>query len=88
LDLPRCNDVLELVQTSRHFRLLADAAQIGGAGTAGLDSLVKEIHHKYTQSMQEFFNQVSNVLAIDGSQTFEKAFFTFRTIVKVCTEIL
>ncbi|ELU01785.1 hypothetical protein CAPTEDRAFT_107782 [Capitella teleta] len=80
--MERCNDVLELVQTTRHFRLLADTAEIGGAGTASLDSLVKDIHHKYSHAMDAFFSQVSNVLAIDGSQTFEKAFFTFRCIVK------
>ncbi len=79
----RCNDVLELVQTTRHFRLLADAAEVGGAGSQSLDALVKEIHLKYSQAMNEFFSQVTNVLAIDGSHAFEKAFFTFRTVVKV-----
>ena len=79
----RCNDVLELVQTTRHFRLLADAAEVGGAGTQSLDALVKEIQTKYDNSMSDFFSVVDNVLAIDGSQAFEKAFFTFRTIVKV-----
>ena len=79
----RCNDVLELVQTTRHFRLLADAAEVGGAGSQSLDALVKEIHSKYSQAMDQFFSKVSNVLAIDGTQAFEKAFFTFRTIVKV-----
>ena len=79
----RCNDVLELVQTTRHFRLLADAAEIGGAGTASLDALVREIHNKYSQAMDTFFSFVSNVLAIDGTQTFEKAFFVFRSVVKV-----
>ena len=79
----RCNDVLELVQTTRHFRLLADAAEIGGAGSQSLDALVKEIHLNYVQAMEHFFSQVSNVLDIDGTQAFERAFFTFRTIVKV-----
>ena len=79
----RCNDVLELVQTTRHFRLLADAAEVGGAGSASLDALVKEIHQKYTSAMADFFSQVSNVLSIDGTQSFENAFFTFRTVVKV-----
>ena len=79
----RCNDVLELVQTTRHFRLLADAAEIGGAGSQSLDALVKEIHQNYVQAMNEFFSQVTNVLDIDGTQSFETAFFTFRTIVKV-----
>ena len=48
-----------------------------------LDAMVKEIHQKYTQSMHEFFSVVNNVLNIDGSQSFERAFFKFRTIVKV-----
>ena len=84
----RCNDVLELVQTTRHFRLLADAAEIGGAGSQSLDALVKEIHQNYVQAMTEFFSQVTNVLDIDGTQSFERAFFTFRTVVKVMVFIL
>ena len=75
--------MLELVQTTQHFSLLADAADVGGAGSKSLDALVKEIHLKYTQAMEFFFAQVSNVLSIDGTQAFEKAFFTFRTVVKV-----
>ena len=81
--ISRCNDVLELVETTRHFRLLAGAAEIGGAGNMSLDALVKEIHEKYTQAMSDFFSVVENVLSIDGSQNFERTFFTFRTIVKV-----
>lgn len=84
----RCNDVLELVETTRHFRLLADAAEIGGAGSMSLDALVKEIHVKYTQAMKDFFAVVDNVLSIDGTQNFERAFFRFRTVVKVCNCIL
>lgn len=48
-----------------------------------LDALVKEIHVKYTQAMKEFFAVVDNVLSIDGTQNFERAFFRFRTVVKV-----
>lgn len=48
-----------------------------------LDALVKEIHEKYTQAMNDFFSVVENVLSIDGSQNFERAFFKFRTVVKV-----
>ena len=75
--------MLELVQTTRHFRLLADAAEVGGAGSLSLDALVKEIHGRYSTAMDQFFSKVSNVLAIDGTQAFEKAFFVFRTVVKV-----
>ncbi|KAH9514965.1 hypothetical protein Btru_021540, partial [Bulinus truncatus] len=80
--MERCNDVLELVETTRHFRLLSGAAEIGGAGSPGLDSMVKELHNKYTVAMKDFFSQVSNVLCIDGTQQFERAFFNFRTTVK------
>ncbi|KAL5020323.1 hypothetical protein ScPMuIL_003215 [Solemya velum] len=80
--MERCNDVLELVETTRHFRLLAGAAEVGGAGSMSLDALVKEIHEKYTNAMSEFFSVVDNVLNIDGSQNFERAFFKFRTVVK------
>ena len=81
--LCRCNDVLELVQTTSHFRLLAQAAEVGGAGCQSLDSLVREIHLKFSQAMEEFFSHVKNVLAMDNSQVFEKAFFSFRMVVKV-----
>ena len=74
------------METTRHFRLLAGAAEIGGAGNMSLDALVKEIHEKYTQAMSDFFSVVENVLSIDGSQNFERTFFTFRTIVKVGAE--
>ncbi|GFO25145.1 dynein beta chain, ciliary-like, partial [Plakobranchus ocellatus] len=80
--MERCNDVLELVETTRHFRLLAGAAEVGGAGSASLDAMVKELHVKYTLAMKDFFSQVSNVLSIDGTQMFERAFFNFRTTVK------
>ncbi|KAI0240669.1 Dynein beta chain, flagellar outer arm [Lamellibrachia satsuma] len=80
--MERCNDVLELVQTTSHFRLLANAAEIGGAGSRSLDALVREIHTKYSDTMSNFFSKVTNVLAIDGTQAFEKAFFEFRTVVK------
>lgn len=53
-----------------------------------LDALVKEIHVKYTQAMKDFFAVVDNVLSIDGTQNFERAFFRFRTVVKVCNCVL
>ena len=71
------------MQTTQHFRLLADAAEVGGAGSQSLDALVKEIHVKYTEAMDSFFDKVDNILSIDGTQAFEQAFFTFWTVVKV-----
>ena len=72
-----------MVQTTRHFRLLADTAAVGGAGSQSLDALVIEIDGRYHDAMNHFFNTVKNVLDIDGTQAFEKAFFNFRSVVKV-----
>ena len=52
--MERCNDVLELVQTTRHFKLLTCAAEVGGAGGNGLDGLVKEIHAKFCEAVGSF----------------------------------
>lgn len=79
----RCNDVLELVQTTSHFNLLSETAGIGGAGSQSLDAHVKEINDRYQVATKHFFNVVSNVLDIDGTQAFETAFFKFRSVVKV-----
>ena len=81
--LCRCNDVLELAQTTSHFRLLAQATEVGGAGCQCLDSLVCEIYLKFSRAMEELFSHVKNVLTMDNSQVFEKAFFRFRMVVKV-----
>jgi len=40
----RCNDLLDLVETTRHFQTLQEAAQVGGAGTRALDALITDIH--------------------------------------------
>lgn len=79
--MERCNDVLELVQTTRHFSLLADAAKVGGAGSRSLDALVKEIHERYIESTNEFFSSVDDVLDT-FSPTFNKAFFHLRMSVR------
>lgn len=52
--MERCNDVLELVQTTRHFELLTCAAEVGGAGGDGLDCLVKEINEKFKHAVHSF----------------------------------
>ncbi|XP_033103095.1 dynein heavy chain 9, axonemal-like [Anneissia japonica] len=80
--MERCNDLLELVQTTGHFNLLQKAAEVGGAGTKSLDALVREIHRQFTESMDSFNRNVENILDLMATQAFEKAFFTFRTIVK------
>ncbi|PAA93228.1 hypothetical protein BOX15_Mlig011306g2 [Macrostomum lignano] len=80
--MERCTDCLELVQTTQHFRLLADAAEIGGAGSQSLDAIVREIHEKYSSAMSDFFEQVTNVLDLNRPKEFERAFFDFRTVVR------
>eukprot|EP00057_Strongylocentrotus_purpuratus_P006394 XP_011660868.1 PREDICTED: dynein beta chain, flagellar outer arm [Strongylocentrotus purpuratus] len=80
--MERCNDLLELVQTTRHFNLLQKAAEVGGAGTKSLDALVREIHLEFTTSMDHFGSEVKDILDITESQAFERAFFMFRSVVK------
>ena len=59
------------------------AAEVGGAGTKSLDALVREIHEEFSRAMEDFGQHVADILDITASQAFEKAFFTFRSIVKV-----
>ncbi|XP_041092529.1 dynein beta chain, flagellar outer arm-like [Polyodon spathula] len=82
LFMERCNDVLELVETIRHFQLLETASEIGGAGTASLDAMVREIQDTYKRTIHTFTSQNSNILSADKNQSFEKAFFNFRTTMK------
>ena len=56
--MERCNDVLELVETTRHFRMLRNAAEVGGAGGQGLDAMVREIHDRFEAAMVDFKNGV------------------------------
>ena len=56
--MERCNDVGELVETTRHFRMLRNAAEVGGAGGQGLDAMVREIHDKFEAAMIDFKGKV------------------------------
>ena len=58
--MERCNDVLELVQTTQHFEMLTCTAEVGGAGGNSLDSQVKEIHAKFLEAVRSF-QQMPNV---------------------------
>lgn len=58
--MERCNDVLELVQTTQHFEMLTCTAKVGGAGGNSLDSQVKEIHTKFLEAVRSF-QQMPNV---------------------------
>ncbi|CAG5134626.1 unnamed protein product, partial [Candidula unifasciata] len=80
--MERCNDVLELVETTGHFQLLADVIEAGGAGSASFDAMLNELHVQYSAAMKTFFSQVQNVLDIDNSTIFDVAFFDLRLTVK------
>ena len=43
----RCNDVLDLVQTIRHFGQLEVVAQCGGMGLGSLDGLIQDVHEQF-----------------------------------------
>ena len=62
------------------------AAEVGGAGTKSLDALVREIHKEFSDAMEDFGDNVMDILDITESKAFEKAFFNFRSIVKVRSE--
>lgn len=57
---------------------------IGGAENSNMDQLAQEIHNKYTKAINEFQNNVSDVMNFDDqTQTFEISFFKLRTTIKV-----
>lgn len=81
--MERCNDVLDLVQTMRHFQILAKTVSIGGSDNYTMDVLAQEIHGKYAAAIGEFQTHVADVMSFDQqSQNFEIAFFNLRTTVK------
>jgi hypothetical protein len=51
--MERCNDVLELVQTTTHFKMLRLASEIGGAGGTNLNSLVEEIYGHFQEAIEK-----------------------------------
>ena len=51
--MERCNDVLELVQSTTHFKMLRLASEIGGAGGTNLNSLVKEIYGSFLEAIEK-----------------------------------
>ena len=61
--MERCNDVLELVQTTQHFEMLTCTAEVGGAGGNSLDSQVKEIHATFLEAVRSF-QQMPNVRSL------------------------
>jgi dynein heavy chain len=81
--MERCNDVLELVQTMRHFQILSKTVSIGGSDNKNMDILAQEIHSKYENALNEFQSNVKDVMDFDGSKNFESSFFNLRSTIKV-----
>ncbi|XP_039611018.1 dynein beta chain, flagellar outer arm-like [Polypterus senegalus] len=80
--MERCNDVLELVETIKHFQLLETVARIGGTGSDSQDAMVQEIHETYCRAMDVFTRKNGDILFTESNQSFEKAFFDFRITIK------
>uniref|UniRef100_A0A8C5WK28 Dynein heavy chain n=1 Tax=Leptobrachium leishanense TaxID=445787 RepID=A0A8C5WK28_9ANUR len=82
LFMERCNDVLDLVETMKHFQTLKMVACIGGAGSSSLDAMVQEIWDSYCIAKETFVKQITDIFATDKNSPFERAFFYFRTTIK------
>ncbi|KAM9320087.1 uncharacterized protein PAF06_004553 [Gastrophryne carolinensis] len=80
--MERCNDVLDLVETMRHFEVLKSVSLIGGAGTSSLDTMVQDIWSAYCMAKDTFMNQVKLIFNTDKNNPFQKAFFELRTKIK------
>ncbi|XP_063809812.1 uncharacterized protein LOC135027842 isoform X3 [Pseudophryne corroboree] len=80
--MERCNDVLDLVETMKHFEVLKAVAAIGGAGTSGLDTMVQEIWSSYCLAKDSFTSQITDVFIVEKNSPFQKAFFELRTTIK------
>ncbi|XP_053311944.1 dynein axonemal heavy chain 9-like [Spea bombifrons] len=80
--MERCNDVLDLVETMKHFQILKNVAAIGGAGSSSLDAMVQEIWDMYCVAKKTFVNQIADILTTDKNSPFERVFFDFRTTIK------
>ena len=74
-------------------------AEVGGAGSHGLDALVSEIHEQFEKAMKSFavshndllglkrLSQAgSNTTTLEGEASFEQQFFNFRLVIRVRTE--
>lgn len=80
----RCNDVLELVQTMRHFQILSKTVSIGGSDNRNMDILAQEIHTKYVRALSEFQANIKVLMNFENKeQNFEISFFNLRTTIKV-----
>ena len=75
---------MELVQTMRHFQILSKTVSIGGSDNQNMDILAQEIHAKYIRALNEFQQNVSNVMSFDNqAKNFEISFYHLRTTIKV-----
>jgi hypothetical protein len=83
----RCNDAIELVQTMKHFQILATTVLIGGADNQSLDIITQEVYSKYEKSINEFRKNVNDIMVLNSEKNnFETSFFHLRTTIKVETK--
>ncbi len=82
--MERCNDALELVQTMKHFQILASTVFIGGADNQSLDIITQEVYMKYQKAIDEFTKNVNDIMILNSEKAnFETSFFHLRTTIKV-----
>ena len=93
--MERCNDLLDFVETVHQFRLMRKVAEVGGAGSSGLDAQVAEIYEQFLKAMKSF--TISHDDLLDGfkqksasqrsvereNESFESQFFSFRLVIRV-----
>lgn len=83
--MERCNDILELVQTMRHFQILSHTVSIGGADDNSMNTLAQEVHLKYENALNEFKKNVSDLMNTSyQNENFGSSFFFLRNTIKVC----
>ncbi|KAE8625049.1 hypothetical protein XENTR_v10006145 [Xenopus tropicalis] len=82
LFMERCNDVLDLVDTMKHFQILKSVVAVGGAGTSSLDAMVQDIWESYKKAEETLVHQITDIFTTDKNSPFEKDFFDFRTTIK------
>ena len=84
--MERCNDVLELVQTMRHFRILSKTVALGGGSdNHNMDLISQQIHERYERALADFKSSVTDVMSFESERgkSFETSFFHLRSTIKV-----
>jgi hypothetical protein len=82
--MKRCNDILELVKTMKHFQILSKTVEIGGADNNSMNMIAKEIHLKYEKALEAFKTNVKDLMNLENlTENFQSSFFHLRSTIKV-----